>query len=157
MPVVESFGQWDIAAHLRKLALVWEYTHLGPFFMNQQSAPADDGTEKPAGPWSEPPHSSNPPSYPIDCRDSKSGSGAPSLAFGHLLDHPKHPKVGLRTQDTGFAPGLQASSHNSMASTVSWSQEGYRLLLTRRGGSSKLLHLHWEARWADSGSLTIPK
>lgn len=51
-----------------------------------QSSPADDGSEKPAGPWSELPHSSNPPSYPTDCRDSKSVSGASSPAFGHSLE-----------------------------------------------------------------------
>lgn len=35
MPVVEGFGQWDLGAHLWKLALVSKYTHLGLFFMNQ--------------------------------------------------------------------------------------------------------------------------
>lgn len=77
---------WKLSAHLWKLALVWEYTHLGPLFMDQQPSATDAGWEKPASPWSELPHSSNPPSYPIHCRDSMSESGAHSPAFGHPLE-----------------------------------------------------------------------
>lgn len=80
--LVSKCMHWKVSAHLWKLALVWEYTRLGPLFMDQQPPAADAGSEKSASPWSELPHSRNPPSYPIHCRDSTSESGAPSPAFG---------------------------------------------------------------------------
>lgn len=81
----------------------------------------------------------------------------PQLLAIHWSPHPKHPKVGLWTPDKCFASGMKDSTHNSTASTGSCSQKGEHLLLTGREGSSALLHLHWEAQWADSGNLTTSK
>lgn len=88
-------------------------------FLNQQSSPADNGSEIPASHWSEL------PSYPTDCRDCKSGPDTLSPAFSHPWSpYPKHPKMGMQIQDRGFGPGMPASSHNSTTSTVRCSQEG---------------------------------
>ena len=135
MPVLEGFRQLDLGAHLQKLALVWEYTCHGPFFLHQQSSPADDSSEKPASPWSELPHSSNSPSYSTDCRDNKNGSGASSLAFGHPLEPPsKASQGGTANPGHRFCPwdaGFIRQQH-------SFDSE----LLPRRVTSAP----HWEGR-----------